>query len=117
MPPLDSYAWRLWDYWERHLDPDLFIDRSLRGQVEGKVVLVTGGSSGIGKATACKLAEAGAHVVTIARDKEQLDEAVREFEAAGLKLHRLCRRPGRHGFSTGGHPVRCWTSSTAASIS
>jgi hypothetical protein len=50
VPPLDSYAWRLWDYWERHLDPDLFIDRTLRGQVEGKVVLVTGGSSGIGKA-------------------------------------------------------------------
>jgi thioester reductase-like protein len=46
VPPLDSYAWRLWDYWERHLDPDLFVDRTLRGQVEGKVVLVTGGSSG-----------------------------------------------------------------------
>jgi len=87
VPPLDAYAWRLWDYWERHLDPDLFIDRSLRGQVEGRVVLVTGASSGIGKATAWKLAEAGAHVVTIARDKEQLDEVVAEFAAAGLKLH------------------------------
>ena len=87
VPPLDAYAWRLWDYWERHLDPDLFIDRSLRGQVEGKVVLVTGASSGIGKATAWKLAEAGAHVVTIARDKVQLDEAVKEFADAGLKLH------------------------------
>jgi len=59
VPPLDSYAWRLWDYWERHLDPDLFIDRTLRGKVEGKVVLVTGGSSGIGRATIRKLAEAG----------------------------------------------------------
>ena len=87
VPPLDAYAWRLWDYWERHLDPDLFIDRSLRGQVEGRVVLVTGASSGIGKATAWKLAEAGAHVVTIARDKAQLDEVVAEFAAAGLKLH------------------------------
>ena len=87
VPPLDDYAWRLWDYWERHLDPDLFIDRSLRGQVEGKVCLVTGASSGIGKATAWKLAEAGAHVVTIARDKEQLDEVVAEFAAAGLTLH------------------------------
>ena len=26
-PKLDDYAWRLWDYWERHLDPDLLIDR------------------------------------------------------------------------------------------
>jgi NAD(P)-dependent dehydrogenase (short-subunit alcohol dehydrogenase family) len=86
VPPLDSYAWRLWDYWERHLDPDLFIDRTLRGQVEGKVVLVTGGSSGIGKATIRKMAEAGAIAVTIARSAEALDEVRREFEAAGLRL-------------------------------
>jgi NAD(P)-dependent dehydrogenase (short-subunit alcohol dehydrogenase family) len=86
VPPLDSYAWRLWDYWERHLDPDLFIDSTLRGQVEGKVVLVTGGSSGIGKATIRKMAEAGAIAVTIARNAEALDEVRREFEAAGLHL-------------------------------
>ncbi len=86
VPPLDSYAWRLWDYWERHLDPDLFIDRTLRGQVEGKVVLVTGGSSGIGKATIRKMAEAGAIAVTIARDSQALEEVRREFEAASLRL-------------------------------
>ena len=86
VPPLDSYAWRLWDYWERHLDPDLFIDRTLRGQVEGKVVLVTGGSSGIGKATIRKLAEAGAIAVTIARDAQALEEVRKEFESAGLRL-------------------------------
>ena len=33
VPRLETYAWRLWDYWERHLDPDLFIDRSLSGKV------------------------------------------------------------------------------------
>ena len=33
VPRLEDYAWRLWDYWERHLDPDLFIDRSLAGKV------------------------------------------------------------------------------------
>ncbi|MGI9246522.1 MAG: SDR family oxidoreductase, partial [Steroidobacteraceae bacterium] len=87
VPPLDTYAWRLWDYWERHLDPDLFMDSTLRGQVAGKLVLVTGASSGIGKATAFKLAEAGAQVLTIAHDPEQLAEAVREFAAAGYRLH------------------------------
>jgi NAD(P)-dependent dehydrogenase (short-subunit alcohol dehydrogenase family) len=86
VPPLDTYAWRLWDYWERHLDPDLFIDHTLRGRVEGKVVVVTGGSSGIGKATIRKVAEAGAIAVTIARDPKQLEETRLEFEAAGLKL-------------------------------
>ena len=86
VPPLDTYAWRLWDYWERHLDPDLFIDRTLRGQVAGKVVLLTGGSSGIGKATIRKIAEAGAIAVTVARDAKALEETRLEFDAAGLKL-------------------------------
>ena len=78
-PKLDDYAWRLWDYWERHLDPDLFIDRSLKGTVGGKVVLVTGGSSGIGLAAACKFAEAGAITVICARDADKLEEAVKEI--------------------------------------
>ena len=83
-PNLRDYAWRLWDYWERHLDPALFIDRSLRGTVGGKVVLVTGGSSGIGLAAACKFAEAGAITVICARDADKLADAVKQIrEAAG----------------------------------
>jgi len=80
-PNLHDYAWRLWDYWERHLDPALFIDRSLRGTVGGKVVLVTGGSSGIGLAAACKFAQAGAVTLICARDADKLAEAVKEIKA------------------------------------
>ena len=85
-PNLNDYAWRLWDYWERHLDPDLFIDRSLRGTVGGKVVLITGGSSGIGLATAHKFAEAGANVLICGRDQGKLDEACKEASAKGYEF-------------------------------
>ncbi len=30
VPPLESYAPKLWDYWERNLDPDPFVDRTLK---------------------------------------------------------------------------------------
>jgi NAD(P)-dependent dehydrogenase (short-subunit alcohol dehydrogenase family) len=82
-PNLNDYAWVLWDYWERHLDPDLFIDRSLKGTVGGKVVLVTGGSSGIGLAAAHKFAEAGATTLICGRDQDKLDEACAEAKAKG----------------------------------
>ena len=84
-PPLPDYAWRLWDYWERHLDPALAIDRSLRGAVEGKVVLVTGGSSGIGLAAAVKFAQAGAVTLICAREPGKLEEARQEIVAAAGK--------------------------------
>jgi NAD(P)-dependent dehydrogenase (short-subunit alcohol dehydrogenase family) len=82
-PNLKDYAWRLWDYWERHLDPDLHIDRSLRGTVAGKVVLITGGSSGIGLATAHKFAEAGATTIICGRDQDKLDEACKDAKEKG----------------------------------
>ncbi|MCG2591244.1 SDR family oxidoreductase [Ramlibacter sp. XY19] len=85
-PNLKDYAWRLWDYWERHLDPDLHIDRTLRGTVGGKVVLVTGGSSGIGLAAAHKFAEAGATTIICGRDQDKLDEACAEAKAKGYEF-------------------------------
>ncbi|WP_374554535.1 SDR family oxidoreductase [Thermomonas sp.] len=86
VPRLEDYAWRLWDYWERHLDPDLFIDRSLKGKVKGKVVVITGGSSGIGLASAQKVAAAGATTVIVARGEEELFKARDEMKAAGGKV-------------------------------
>lgn len=83
LPRLDDYAWRLWDYWERHLDPDLFIDRSLRGHVKDQVVVVTGATSGIGHATAVMMAQAGAKVILVARGEEKLAATMDEIKASG----------------------------------
>jgi short-subunit dehydrogenase/thioester reductase-like protein len=87
VPSLASYADRLWDYWERNLDPDLFKDRSLSGAVRGKVVLITGASSGIGQASAVKVADAGATVLLVARSVERLEQTKAEIEAAGGTAH------------------------------
>jgi NAD(P)-dependent dehydrogenase (short-subunit alcohol dehydrogenase family) len=83
VPALEGYADRLWDYWERNLDPDLFKDRSLRGAVEGKVVVITGASSGIGEAVAMRVGEAGGIAVLVARSEEKLDEVKAGIEEAG----------------------------------
>jgi len=85
VPRLDDYAWRLWDYWERHLDPDLFIDRSLRGHVRDRVVVVTGASSGIGHAVATMMARAGAKVILVARGEEKLAQSLEEIKSMGGK--------------------------------
>jgi len=87
VPRLEDYAATIWDFWERNLDPDLFKDRTLRGTVEGKVCVITGGTSGIGLATAEKLAEAGAILVIGARKKERLMEVAEELEALGGNVH------------------------------
>jgi NAD(P)-dependent dehydrogenase (short-subunit alcohol dehydrogenase family) len=87
VPPLPSYADKLWDYWERNLDPDLFKDRSLSGAIGNKVVLITGASSGIGRAAAVKCAAAGAEVLLVARTPEKLEETKVEIEEAGGKAH------------------------------
>jgi NAD(P)-dependent dehydrogenase (short-subunit alcohol dehydrogenase family) len=126
VPPLEAYAGKLWDYWERHLDPDLFRDRTLMGAargrmglvggltkvieqqipdelmrlgrrlqgnvslekaVRGRLVMVTGASSGIGKAAALKVAEAGGIALLVARTPEKLEAAREQIEAAGGVAH------------------------------
>jgi NAD(P)-dependent dehydrogenase (short-subunit alcohol dehydrogenase family) len=82
-PELRDYAPVVWDYWERNLDPDLFIDHSLEGNVGGKIVLITGASSGIGKNSAVRLAEAGAHVLLVARSADKLEETAAEIASLG----------------------------------
>jgi NAD(P)-dependent dehydrogenase (short-subunit alcohol dehydrogenase family) len=87
VPPLSTYAARVWDYWERNLDPDLFRERSLSSVVEGKRVVVTGASSGIGRELALKLGEAGAEVILVSRTREKLEEVARLVEDRGGKGH------------------------------
>ncbi len=89
VPPLDTYAPALWDYWERNLDPDLFRDRSLKSAIEGKKVLITGASSGIGAQTAVSIGEAGGEV------------------RAGLAHPREARRGRREGPRRPAAPPTC----------
>ena len=86
LPPLEDYAWRLWDYWERHLDPALFRARGLEHAVGGKTVLITGGSSGIGRASASRLARAGARLLIAARDPQKLEAVRGELSAGGATV-------------------------------
>ena len=73
VPPLATYSDKLWDYWERELDPDLYTDRSLGGAIGGKIVMITGASSGIGQVAAGKAAAAGAKVLLVARSADKLE--------------------------------------------
>jgi len=83
VPALETYADKLWDYWERNLDPDLFKDRSFEHIVNGRTVIITGASSGIGRATALKVAAAGGVPLLVARGIEKLEALRDEIEAAG----------------------------------
>jgi NAD(P)-dependent dehydrogenase (short-subunit alcohol dehydrogenase family) len=51
----------------------------------GQVVAITGASAGVGRATACAFADAGAHVALLARGAERLEAARRDVEARGVR--------------------------------
>ena len=58
-------------------------------RMQGKVAFITGGSDGIGRATAIRLAEEGAHVVICARRPENLAEAEAAVKAVGGSVEAL----------------------------
>jgi NAD(P)-dependent dehydrogenase (short-subunit alcohol dehydrogenase family) len=86
-PPLHTYAWKIWDYWERRLDPEALTERNLRTVLEDRVVLVTGASSGIGRATAELVGRHGAKVLLVSRTKEKLEVLKGEIESGGGTAH------------------------------
>ena len=83
VPDVTTYADKLWDYWERNLDPDLFKDRSFEGAINGKTVLITGASSGIGRAAALKIARAGGIPILVARGMDKLEQTKQQIEDMG----------------------------------
>ncbi len=82
-PPQERYVEVLWDYYVRHLDPRRDPERRDRAALEGKVVLVTGASSGIGEALARYFGRLGAKLVLVARREDELARVCAEITAEG----------------------------------
>jgi short-subunit dehydrogenase len=66
---------------------DVVQGRTLSDAVEGRTVLITGGSSGIGEAAAKKIAEAGGTVALVARTRENLEKVANEIRGDGGTAH------------------------------
>ena len=83
VPPLERYAKHLWDYWERNFSEKATENRKLKKSVAGKVVVITGASSGIGEVVAHRVGRAGATVILIARSRDKLEVIRDEIIDAG----------------------------------
>jgi thioester reductase-like protein/short-subunit dehydrogenase len=78
-----SYAPVLWRYWAEHLDPDRARRDDPDGPLVGRHVIITGASSGIGRASALAVAERGGCVFALARNGDALDDLVTEIRSNG----------------------------------
>ncbi|CAM4157387.1 SDR family oxidoreductase [Nocardia ninae] len=83
VPPFASYADRLWQYWRENLDPHRGQPAVANEPLNGRIVLITGASSGIGLATAHAVARRGATVLMVARGKDDLADAADSVRAEG----------------------------------
>ncbi|MGV0627000.1 SDR family oxidoreductase [Mycolicibacter minnesotensis] len=86
-PEFAEYAPALWRYWAQHLDPDRARRDDPAGPLVGRHVVITGASSGIGRASAIAVAERGGTVFALARSGAALDELVAEIRSAGGQAH------------------------------
>ena len=83
VPRIEDYADVLWRYWREHLDPFRARSHGPRGELDGRHVIITGASSGIGRATAFKVAAEGGVPLLVARRRAELEEVRDEIVAAG----------------------------------
>ncbi|KLO43478.1 short-chain dehydrogenase [Mycobacterium nebraskense] len=87
VPEFSGYAPVLWRYWAEHLDPDRARRDDPQGPLHGRHVIITGASSGIGRAAAIAVAERGATVFALARNADALDQLVADIRAGGGDAH------------------------------
>ncbi len=87
VPEFASYAPALWRYWAGHLDPDRARRADADDPLSGRHVIITGASSGIGRASAIAVAARGATVFALARNGAALDELIAEIRTAGGQAH------------------------------
>jgi NAD(P)-dependent dehydrogenase (short-subunit alcohol dehydrogenase family) len=83
VPPLASYADILWSYWSDNLDSVRARRKRPGKALEGRTVVITGASSGIGAATAIAVSKLGAVPYLVARSADKLEEVKTEVAAAG----------------------------------
>jgi thioester reductase-like protein len=83
VPELADYAPALWRYWRAHLDPDRARRPRPGGPLAGRRVVITGASSGIGRATALRVARAGGVPLLVARRADALEEVRTEVQNEG----------------------------------
>jgi len=79
-PEIGDYARVLVDWWREHLDPNRHRRPRPGGPLQGRRVVITGASSGIGRETAFKVARAGGVPLLVARRTEELEEVRTEIE-------------------------------------
>jgi NAD(P)-dependent dehydrogenase (short-subunit alcohol dehydrogenase family) len=80
-PRFEDYAGVLWEFWRSRLDPDRARRTNGGDPLRGRIVLITGASSGIGLATAHAVASRGATVLMVARSVDELEAAAAEVRA------------------------------------